>query len=76
MGRQSISELSFLMDISFCIFYEEGFAQLHLNNSGVNLAAKLKHDLDMDTVYYWTNSKIVLAWLNSKSSLFHTFVAN
>ncbi|XP_075162870.1 uncharacterized protein LOC142235503 [Haematobia irritans] len=26
--------------------------------------------------YYWTNSTIVLNWINSRSSSFHTFVAN
>ncbi|XP_075150831.1 uncharacterized protein LOC142224938 [Haematobia irritans] len=45
---------------------------------GANLAVKVKSDLDMMTTstYYWTDSTIVLNWINSRSSTFHTFVAN
>ncbi|XP_075150806.1 uncharacterized protein LOC142224913 [Haematobia irritans] len=45
---------------------------------GANLAVKVKNDLDMMTTptYYWTDSTIVLNWINSRSSSFHTFVAN
>ncbi|XP_075162846.1 uncharacterized protein LOC142235479 [Haematobia irritans] len=45
---------------------------------GANLAVKVKRDLDMMTVptYYWTDSTIVLNWINSRSSSLHTFVAN
>lgn len=45
---------------------------------GANLAAKVKLDLDMSTTptFYWSDSKIVLSWINSRSSAFHTFVAN
>ncbi|XP_075162955.1 uncharacterized protein LOC142235579 [Haematobia irritans] len=45
---------------------------------GANLAVKVKRDVDMMTVptYYWTDSTLVLNWINSRSSSFHTFVAN
>ncbi|XP_070068136.1 uncharacterized protein [Drosophila takahashii] len=42
------------------------------------LADIVKTDLpfDMQEVYYWTDSEIVLAWITASVSSFHTFVAN
>jgi len=45
---------------------------------GVELAKKIQGDLmtRIDNVQYWTDSTIVLAWINATASSFHTFVAN
>ena len=42
------------------------------------LMARVTRDLNQLSalVYYWTDSQIVLAWINSKSNSLHTFVAN
>jgi len=42
------------------------------------LAERIKKDLRIriDEVQYWTDSIIVLAWINTTASSFHTFVAN
>ncbi|XP_037924328.1 uncharacterized protein LOC119660022 [Hermetia illucens] len=33
-------------------------------------------NMDIGSIHYWTDSQIVLAWTQSRPSLFHTFVAN
>jgi len=45
---------------------------------GAELAERIKKDLRIriDVVQYWTDSTIVLAWINATASSFHTFVAN
>lgn len=44
---------------------------------GAQLATRIKADLHLTSpVWFWTDSEIVLSWLNSSSSLFNTFVAN
>lgn len=42
------------------------------------LTARVKSDLNLKNTptYLWTDSEIVLAWINSKSSSYQTFVAN
>ncbi|GBP97210.1 hypothetical protein EVAR_67635_1 [Eumeta japonica] len=45
---------------------------------GVELTNRVKQDLHLqDTAnFFWSDSKIVLAWINSPAASFHTFVAN
>lgn len=46
------------------------------------MAAELMHRIKTDLqikdqpVFLWTDSEIVLSWINTQSSLYHTFVAN
>ncbi|XP_073814297.1 uncharacterized protein [Musca autumnalis] len=44
---------------------------------GAQLASKIKIDLQLTCpTWFWTDSEIVLAWINSSSAAFNTFVAN
>ncbi|XP_036342706.1 uncharacterized protein LOC118751986 [Rhagoletis pomonella] len=45
---------------------------------GAQLTTRVKSDLKLDDVatYFWTDSQIVLAWINSSSASYQTFVAN
>ncbi|XP_036342478.1 uncharacterized protein LOC118751767 [Rhagoletis pomonella] len=45
---------------------------------GAQLTTRVKSDLKLDDVatYIWTDSQIVLAWINSSSASYQTFVAN
>lgn len=42
------------------------------------MGAVLKHELEIDNLkeYYWTDSKIVLRYINNDARCFHVFVAN
>lgn len=46
--------------------------------TAAELADRIKTDLQMENqpVFLWTDSEIVLSWINAQSSLYHTFVAN
>ncbi|XP_037931148.1 uncharacterized protein LOC119665960 [Teleopsis dalmanni] len=45
---------------------------------GAELATKIKNDLQIRNyqTFFWCDSQIVISWINSPSSKFHTFVAN
>ena len=44
----------------------------------VRLSAQLgqEHDVRIDSVHFWSDSRTVLQWIRSESRRFHTFVAN
>ncbi|XP_037929718.1 uncharacterized protein LOC119664260, partial [Teleopsis dalmanni] len=45
---------------------------------GAELATRIKNDLQIRNyqTFFWCDSQIVISWINSPSSKFHTFVAN
>ena len=44
----------------------------------VNVAAMLKSELDIDNIqcYYYTNSEIVIGYINNDARRFHVYVGN
>lgn len=45
---------------------------------GTQLASRVQEDLKFEnnSIYYWTDSEVVLAWINSDASHYEVFVAN